>query len=69
MDASLVLEDFFGRSRAQPMIYSLNFRSLWFFSDGPQKGSLSRLSIGLFQKNQSEVMEKMESRHKLSKKL
>ena len=29
MDASLALENFFGRSRISPIIYGLNPRSLW----------------------------------------
>ena len=59
MDASLVLEDFFGRSRILPVIQGLNSRSLWSsfgwstkrnFSEGPA------LSIGPFQKVQREVI-------------
>ena len=58
MDASLVLENFFGRSRISPIIKGLNSRSLWSsfgwstkrnFSEGPA------LSIGHFQKVQREV--------------
>ena len=59
MDASLVLEDFFGKFRISPLILGLNSRSLrsyfgWFtkrnFSEGPA------LSIRLFQKVQREVI-------------
>ena len=59
MDASLVLEDFFGRSRIPPIIYGLNFRSLWSsfgrsskrnFWEGPA------LSIGPFRKVQREMI-------------
>ena len=58
MDASLVLEDFFGRSRILPIIKSLNCRSLWSSFGWPTKRNFSEgpaFSIGPFQKVQREV--------------
>ena len=59
MDASLVLEDFYSRSKILPLIQPLNSCSLWFsfrwsiirnFLEGPV------LSIGPFQKVHHEVI-------------
>ena len=76
MNASLVLEDFFSRSRIPPIIQCLNSSSLWSsfgwstirnFPEG------HALSIGTFKKAQSEfiyfpyAVKKMKNRRKLSK--
>ena len=58
MDASLVLEDFFGRSKILPIIKGLNSRSLWSSFGWPIKKNVSEgpaFSIGPFQKVQREV--------------
>ena len=59
MDASLVLENFFGRSRISPIIKGLNSRSLWCSFGWSTKRNFSEglvLSIGPFQKVQREVI-------------
>ena len=58
MDASLVLEDFFGRSRISPIIKSLNSRSLRSSFGRSKKRNFSeglKLSIRPFQKVEREV--------------
>ena len=50
---------FFGRSRISPVMYSLNFHSLWSFFGWSTKRNFSEgptLSIGPFQKVQREVI-------------
>ena len=75
MDVSLVLEDFFYRSKISPIIKGLKSRSLWSSFGWSTKRNFSEgltLSFRPFQKVQREVsyfpyVEKVKSRHKLSK--
>ena len=58
MDASLFLEDFFGRSRISPIIKGLNSCSLWSSFGWFTKRNFSEVpafSVGPFQKVQREV--------------